>query len=98
MPPMEASMWIALRALKPLGLHFRRQVPLGRYFADFACHHPKLVIEVDGETHIDADYDAARDAFIVAEGYQVLRVTNDEVRRNLAGVIASVLHATRRDQ
>jgi very-short-patch-repair endonuclease len=30
MPASEASLWNALRSLKPLGLHFRRQVPLGR--------------------------------------------------------------------
>lgn len=93
MPPAEASLWNALRALKPLGFHFRRQVPLGRYYADFACHHPKLVIEVDGATHADADYDATRDAFLRGEGYRVLRVTNEDVLRNLDGVVRAVLEA-----
>ena len=36
-------------------------MPLGRYYADFASHHPKLVIEVDGWTHNDPDHDAERD-------------------------------------
>ena len=80
MPPMEAKLWNALRELKPLGYHFRRQVPLGRYFADFACHASRLVVEVDGETHTNPIYDRARDAFMHAEGYRVLRVTNDDVR------------------
>jgi len=91
MPPSEAALWNALRALKPLGLHFRRQVPLGRYYADFASHHPKLVIEVDGWTHNDPDHDAERDRFMQGEGYGVLRVSSVDVLRNLDGVIRAVL-------
>jgi very-short-patch-repair endonuclease len=97
MPLSEARMWNALRALKRLGLHFRRQVPLGRYYADFACHHPRLVIEVDGPTHVSEAYDAERDRFMRGEGYRVLRVTNEAVRDNLDGVMRAVLEAAGRD-
>jgi very-short-patch-repair endonuclease len=86
-------MWNALRTLKPLGFHFRRQVPLGRYYADFACHHPRLVIEIDGLSHTSPAYDAARDAFMMGEGYRVLRVGNDDVLRELDGVMQLVQHA-----
>jgi very-short-patch-repair endonuclease len=96
MPAPEAVSWNALRALKPLGLHFRRQVPLGRYYADFACHHPRLVIEVDGWTHSLPAYDAERDRFMEGEGYTVLRISNDEVMHNLDGVIQAVLARTKR--
>jgi len=89
-------MWNALRSLKPLGLHFRRQVPLGRYYADFACFHPKLVIEVDGWTHNDQEYDEARDAFMCGEGFTVLRVTNDDVRFHRDDVVREVLRAAGR--
>ena len=85
-------MWNALRSLKPLGFHFRRQVPLGPYYADFACHHPKLVIEIDGISHTDARYDAERDGFMRGQGYRVLRVGNDDVLRDLDGVMRSVQH------
>lgn len=86
----EAIMWTALRGLKPLGFHFRRQVPLGPYYGDFACHHPKLVIEIDGRTHTDAAYDAARDAFMRTQGYRILRIGNDDVLRDLDGVMHAV--------
>ena len=90
----EAKLWNALRDIRPLGFHFRRQVPLGRYYADFACHGSRLIVEVDGETHAsDAaqKYDAVRDAFLRGEGYQVLRVSNFEVMRNIEGVMTLVL-------
>jgi len=93
MPPAEAALWNALRALKSTGLHFRRQVPLGRYYADFASHHPRIVIEVDGWTHSSPAYDAERNAFMQAEGYRVLRVTNEDVLRNLEGVVRLILNA-----
>jgi very-short-patch-repair endonuclease len=96
MPASAASLWNALRALKGLGLHFRRQVPLGRYHADFVCFHPRLVIEVDGAMH-SPERDAVRDAFMPAEGFKVLRFTNDEVRFERTGVIRAVLHAAGRD-
>jgi len=97
MPASEASLWNALRSLKPLGLHFRRQVPLGRYYADFACFHPRLVIEVDGPTHVSPEYDAARDAFMQGQGFKVLRVTNDDVRFNRTGVMRLVMEAAGRE-
>jgi very-short-patch-repair endonuclease len=67
-------------------------VPLGPYYADFACHHPRLVIEIDGLSHTDPDYDARRDAFLRREGYRVLRIGNDDVLRELVGVMRLVEH------
>ena len=92
----EARLWNALRELRALGLHFRRQVPLGYYYADFACHGRRLVVEVDGDLHgTDAaiKYDLRRDAFMNAEGYRVLRVSNEEVMHNLDGVMTTILAA-----
>ena len=37
--------------MKSEGSHFRRQVPLAGYVADFACHGCKLVDELDGGQH-----------------------------------------------
>jgi very-short-patch-repair endonuclease len=54
---------------------------------------PKLVIEIDGRSHTDPDYDASRQATIEKQGYRVLRVGNDEVQRELYGVIVAVQNA-----
>lgn len=89
----ERKLWRLLRELKPLGYHFRRQVPIGRYYADFACHHANLIIEVDGETHGDAlaqAYDAMRDEFLHEEGYDVMRLTNDDVVNNWDGMTSAL--------
>ncbi|HWV19875.1 MAG TPA: cobaltochelatase subunit CobN, partial [Devosia sp.] len=87
-PGPEQALWRMLR--EAFGQHhFRRQVPIGQYFADFASHRAKLVIELDGETHgteAAQRYDATRDRFLEAAGYRVLRFYNDEVTRNLDGV------------
>ncbi|MBL8591498.1 MAG: endonuclease domain-containing protein [Devosia sp.] len=99
MPPAEARLWNYLRSLKEQGYHFRRQVQLGPYYVDFACHHPKLVIEVDGETHYNPEaiaYDNRRSELIRDQGYRVARYSNLEVRDNLEGVathLAAVLAA-----
>jgi very-short-patch-repair endonuclease len=94
MPPAEARLWNALRTLKPLGFHFRRQVPIGRYYADFACHHQRLVIEVDGDSHFTGAgpaRDAVRDTIIRSDGYRILRLLNHEVMDNLDGVMTAIL-------
>ncbi|MDB5561739.1 MAG: endonuclease protein [Hyphomicrobiales bacterium] len=86
-------MWTLLRGLRPLGFHFRRQVPIGRYYADFVCHQASLVIEIDGDTHgSDAamQYDAERDNFIKNEGYDIVRILNHDVMENLDGVIGLI--------
>jgi very-short-patch-repair endonuclease len=79
-------MWAILWQFREDGWHFRRQQPIGPYYADFACMHAKVVIEVDGATHVDADRDARRDEYMRSRGIQVLRFANDEVLTNADGV------------
>ncbi len=87
--PPERVLWSILRGFKADGFHFRREVPIGPYFADFACHHPRLVIELDGHSHgteAAQGHDRAKDAFLAAAGYRVLRLWNGDVATNLDGV------------
>ena len=63
-------------------------MPLGPYFADFLCRDLKLIIELDGMSHeTRAGYDNARDAWMAAQGYRVLRFLNADVLGNLEGVV-----------
>ena len=95
MTPQERKLWRALRENFP-DAHFRKQVPMGIYIVDFACHSAKLIIEIDGGQHgtdKGMAHDAVRTQFLEAEGYQVLRFWNNEVDRNLEGVLAVIGNA-----
>ncbi len=66
-------------------------MPVGPYFCDFLCRDLKLVVELDGNSHdLRISHDRARDAFLVAEGYKVLRFSNEDVRDNLEGVVQQI--------
>jgi len=82
--PAERHAWTLLRNRGILGLKFKRQHPLKRFFADFYCPALRLVIELDGAPHRDpaqADYDAARTEWLEARGYRVMRLANRELSR-----------------
>ena len=86
-------MWAILRELRRSGVHFRRQVHIGAYYADFACHEPSLIIEVDGATHAGdkaQSNDATRDDYFRGRGYRVLRFWNGDVLQNPEGVFRVV--------
>ena len=93
MTKAETLLWRYLKAHHVNGLGFRRQTPIGPFIADFCCHAARLVIEVDGTSHDWAERqqrDATRDQWLVSQGYRVLRFTNDDVLRNLEGVVAQI--------
>jgi very-short-patch-repair endonuclease len=94
--PFERKRWAALRQLELPQGHFRRQAPIGPYFADFAHHGLRLVVELDGAQHGE-DHglrrDAVRTAYLEAVGYRVIRFWNHEIRENLDGVVETILAA-----
>ncbi|MFD2183854.1 endonuclease domain-containing protein [Rhodoplanes azumiensis] len=83
------------RAL-PASSHWRRQATIGPYFADFACHDARLVIEIDGGLHgleDQAGAESKRTAYLEAQGYRVLRFWNNEVLGNIDGVLTVIAEA-----
>ncbi|MGB7374857.1 endonuclease domain-containing protein [Pontixanthobacter sp.] len=87
----EKRLWHQLRAGRFRGIKFRRQKVVGKYIVDFASNAPKLVIELDGDTHaFQAEYDAERTAFLNGEGYRVLRFCSNDVMRNMDGVLVRI--------
>ena len=91
----EALLWRCLKS-HHIGMQFRRQAPIGPYIADFCCHRARLIVELDGESHDFAErqqHDALRDRWFATQGYRVLRVTNDDVRKNLEGVVTAIASA-----
>ena len=88
MTDAERAMWRILRE-NFVEWHFRRQVPIRHYIADFASHRAKLIIEVDGGHH-EAEFDAPRSVVLEAEGYRVIRFWNNEVLGNPDGVWTAI--------
>jgi very-short-patch-repair endonuclease len=86
----ERILWRALRESLP-EWHWREQVPLGPYFADFASHSAKPIVELDGGQHAEVvHYDAERTRFLEGEGFRVLRFWNNDVLSNIDGVLTRV--------
>jgi very-short-patch-repair endonuclease len=89
----EQALWRSLRGSALDGLRFRRQHPIDRYVADFACISLKLAIEVDGGVH-EVDGRALRDIIrtevIESRGWRVLRFTNAQVLRDVDRVLAAI--------
>ena len=90
----ERRLWWHLRNRLPLSdTHFRRQVPIGSYIADFCCLGARLVIEVDGGQHTTDQagaYDNRRTAYLTSQGFRVLRFTNSEVMLNMTTVLDTI--------
>jgi len=94
--PAERVLWQQLRLLKLEGRHFRRQVPIAGYVVDFACHKPKLIVELDGSQHAEQSAivrDERRSREIAAQGYAVMRFWNNEVFESLEGVVDLIRNA-----
>ena len=92
----ERRLWEELRSRRLNGFKFVRQLPIGPYFADFACRAAKLVVEVDGATHGSEDevrHDAARTRYLEEQGWQVLRVWNADVFTARNAVCDTILMA-----
>ncbi len=87
----ESLLWYALRARRLCGLKFRRQYPIQPSIADFACVEKKLVVEIDGGYH---DYvyenDMTRQERIEAEGWNVIRFSNEDVLDDVEAVAIAI--------
>ncbi len=96
MTPHERILWHALRRNQLDGHHFRRQQVIDGYIVDFYCHAASLVVETDGPIHDQQrGYDEERDETLARRGLLILRVRNEEVERDLAGVLERIRRACR---
>ena len=92
MTPAEARLWLHLKANRLNGFHFRRQQVIEPYIVDFYCHACRLVVEVDGDIHLQQpEYDRRRDETLQSSGLRVLRFTNVDVFQSLQAVLAEIL-------
>ena len=70
---------------------FRRQHPIGPYFADFCAIKQRLVIELDGAQHAElSQEDEIRTSFLNSRDYRVVRFWNDQVLADIEEVLNAI--------
>jgi very-short-patch-repair endonuclease len=92
----ERILWHHLWRIPVEGTHFRKQAPIGPFYADFVSHRLKLVVELDGGHHaqnVQKDHDDRRTAWLEENGYRVIRFWNGEVRKELESVLDTIYAA-----
>ena len=88
----EGKLWLHLRDRQLSGCKFRRQHPIGRYIADFACPDAQLVVELDGGQHVKrGPYDEARTRYLQDHGWRVARFWDNDVLRETQAVLERIL-------
>ena len=73
-----------------LGFKFRRQLPIGPYFADFACLSARLVVEIDGGEHHEEAIDARKTSYLESQGFRVMRIGASQTDQHLEEVIERI--------
>ena len=92
MTDAERKIWALLRQPPFLEHRFRRQIPFDRYVADFASHSLRLIVEIDGSQHLEADAaEIARTRYLKSRGYRLLRFWNRDVLLNTEGMAETIL-------
>ena len=89
----EQKLWSLLRNRQLKGKKFRRQHAIANYVADFYCNESKLVIELDGNFHTEAEtkeYDKSRTNLLNELGITVLRFWNEEVIKDPEKVLVKI--------
>jgi len=93
MTDAERILWKELRFKKIKGFKFRRQHAIGQFIVDFYCHEKKLVIEVDGNYHLEnsqVEHDNDRALELKKFGLEIIRFKNDEVINDINKVILQI--------
>ena len=92
MTEAESVFWSIARG-NGLGQKCRRQYIIGQYIVDFFFRESMLIVEIDGGYHFTEQQqkdDAERQNYLEANGYHVLRFTNEEVIADTDKVINTI--------
>jgi len=89
----EMALWRELKGRRLHGAKFTRQLPIGPYFADFACRESRLVVELDGSQHFESEHDRKRDRVMVEQGWSVLRFWNVDALIERGAVVDTIVAA-----
>lgn len=86
----ECFLWNYISKNQIQGVRFKRQHPVLYFIADFYCHKAKLIVEIDGDYHLEPgqyQYDVSRDMELELLGVKVLRFSNKQVLFEIENVL-----------
>jgi len=88
----EILLWNEIKDRKMLGYRFLRQKPIGEFIVDFFCNKLMLVIEIDGDSHREENFEAdmLRQDWLESIGLTVLRFDDLEVKKDMENVLMSL--------
>jgi len=90
----EKYIWKALLSRKQAsGIRFLRQRPIDRFIVDFFAPEIRLIIEIDGSSHINkGEYDRYREDKLRSLGYELIRFSEGEVLQDIDRIAEQLLH------
>ncbi|HEX7710204.1 MAG TPA: endonuclease domain-containing protein [Sphingomonadaceae bacterium] len=87
----ESKLWSMLCGKRLNGWKLKRQEQIDDYIVDFVNFEKRLIVEADGSQHAESLADAKRDAYLVGQGFEVLRFWNNDILINPDGVATAIL-------
>ena len=85
---------IAIKVLNNIGIDYEYEMPLGKYFVDFAIHSKMIAIEIDGQQHKLEERiktDLKKDTLLKSLGWKVFRIKwpNDNIIESILSILRS---------
>lgn len=97
MTDAKIRLWFHIRDRRLAGFKFRRQHPIGPYFADLACVERHLVLELDGGRHAaGCEADSRRTLYLERRGWRVVRFWDNEALEHPSLVLEALLRELNR--
>ena len=87
---VERLLWAQLRRKQLKGVKFFRQYSIGDYIVDFYSPKNRLAVKIDGGQHNEEKllkHDEQRTLYFKQFGVKVIRFWNNDVLKNLEGVL-----------
>lgn len=87
----EALLWQELRGKRLNGVKFRRQQPIGPFIVDFYAPSIRLVIEIDGDIHLQQQCaDQSRQMILESLDLKILRFSAKQVESDIDSVLSAI--------
>ncbi len=98
MPKPTGYVFMLMKALKKLKVHFRPEAYDGYKHVDLSIPSSKINIEIDGNQHLtDATQivsDLARSGHSGKDDYATMHIPNTEIKRNVGGIASAIAEAS----